>query len=264
MIRPDALETDEPLFWSCGRGVDVWELFCAARDGDLPAARRLVDRDPCLVRSAYEYRTALSFAVRENRVEVAAFLIARGADPINSGMPMTLSEIAHDRGYTAMEALLDAAVAGSNGASAGGEAIAAAIRARDLTNVRSFLDGAPDLVHARDQRGNVPIHWAAMTRQVDVIDELLSRGADIDARRGDGARPIQLANGDYTYRGWRDVPKDTIATPRDDTELIVAVTDVLPRNTRKHETHEKFFCTGWFSWLSWFSWRDNRAATLRS
>ena len=53
-----------------------------------------------------------------------------------------------------------------------------------------------------------------MTRQIDVIDELLTRGADINAKRIDGARPIQLANGDYHYRGWRDVPQDHPTTPR--------------------------------------------------
>jgi ankyrin repeat protein len=52
-----------------------------------------------------------------------------------------------------------------------------------------------------------------MTRQIDLIDELLARGADINARRQDGARPIHLSNGDYHYRGWRDVPKDTATTP---------------------------------------------------
>lgn len=46
-----------------------------------------------------------------------------------------------------------------------------------------------------------------MTRQLDAIDELLRRGADINAQRMDGARPIHLTNGDYFYRGWRDVPR---------------------------------------------------------
>src|SRR4030095_11781702 len=60
-----------------------------------------------------------------------------------------------------------------------------------------------------DQRSNQPIHWATMTRQLDAIDELLRRGADINTRRRtDGARPIHLTNGDYSYRGWRDVPRD--------------------------------------------------------
>ena len=52
------------------------------------------------------------------------------------------------------------------------------------------------------------IRRALMTRQLEAIDELLQRGADIDARRMDGAQPIHLTNGDYFYRGWRDVPRD--------------------------------------------------------
>jgi ankyrin repeat protein len=52
-----------------------------------------------------------------------------------------------------------------------------------------------------------------MTRQLDFIDELAARGANLDARRQDGARPLQLINGDYHFRGWRDVPKDWPTTP---------------------------------------------------
>jgi len=53
---------------------------------------------------------------------------------------------------------------------ADGEAIAAAIRERDLAKVRRFLDASPELVPARDGRTNQPIHWTAMTRQLEVID----------------------------------------------------------------------------------------------
>ncbi len=35
MIRPEALQKDEPLFWSPGKGTDVWEMFCAAIRGDM-------------------------------------------------------------------------------------------------------------------------------------------------------------------------------------------------------------------------------------
>jgi ankyrin repeat protein len=101
-----------------------------------------------------------------------------------------------------------------HGASSIGEPIAAAIRERDMAKVRTLLDASPDLLHAGDGRSNQPIHWAVMTRQIDIIDDLLERGANINAARFDGARPIQLTNGDYTYRGWRDVPKDIETTPR--------------------------------------------------
>lgn len=208
MIQPDDLKKNEPLFWSAGRGTDVWEMFRAAIAGDLDTIQRLVDKDPSLVRSHYQYRTPLSFAVRANQVEVAAYLFDRG--PMPFGDPL---EIARDRGYTAMEKMLESKLAGL-GVSPGGSAIAAAIRERNLAKVRELLDASPEILHARDERTNQPIHWAVMTRQLEMIDQLLERGADINAQRQDGARPIQLTNGDYMYRGWRDVPKDAATTPR--------------------------------------------------
>jgi ankyrin repeat protein len=213
MTRPAALAKDEPLLWSAGTGTDVWAMFSAAVAGDLDAIRRLLTKDPALVRAQYAYRTPLYFAVREDRVAVAAFLLEHGADPLGLAVNDSLLDVCRDRGYAEMWSLLEAHYAGALGASPRGEAVAAAIRERDLPKVRGLLDAEPDLLHAGDQRSNRPIHWAAMTRQLDMIDELLARGADVNARRADGGRPIQLVNGDYHYRGWRDVPEDVTTTP---------------------------------------------------
>jgi ankyrin repeat protein len=209
LIRPEALKKHEPLFWSPGNGADVWEMFCAAIAGDLETIKRLLDKDPALARAHYEYRTPLSFAVRENQIEVAAYLLDHGARAFENPL-----ETARDRGYAEMERMLADKLAARAGVSPRGAEIAGAIRDRDLAKVRSLLDASPELVHAADETGNQPIHWAVMTRQLDVIDELLARGADINAQRGDGARPIQLTNGDYSYRGWRDVSKEVTTTPR--------------------------------------------------
>lgn len=62
-------------------GIEVWEMFCAAITGDLETIKRLVEKAPSLVRSHHAYRTPLYFAVRENQVKVAAFLLEHGADP---------------------------------------------------------------------------------------------------------------------------------------------------------------------------------------
>ena len=69
-IQPDALKGDAPWPWSPGAGKDVWAMFLACVAGDLEAVRRLLARDPSLVRAHYEYRTPLSFAVRENQLRV--------------------------------------------------------------------------------------------------------------------------------------------------------------------------------------------------
>jgi len=213
MIQPDALKRNEPLAWSPGMGIYVWEIFCACRTGDLETVKRLVDKDPAIVRSQHAYRTPIYFAVRENQIEVAAFLLEHGADPLSLAVHDSLLDICRDRGYEEMRKLLEANLGSIQGASPQGEAVAEAIRERNLEKVRSLLDSSPELLHAGDGRSNQPIHWAVMTRQIDLIDELLARGADINAARFDGARPIQLANGDYYYRGWRDVPQDWPITP---------------------------------------------------
>jgi ankyrin repeat protein len=213
MTRPAALAKDEPLLWSPGTGTDVWDMFCAAVDGNLDAIRQLVTKDPALVRAQHAYRTPLYFAVRENRIAIAAFLLEHGADPLGLAVNDSLLDVCRDRGYGEMKALLEANYASVRGICPRGEAVPAAIRERDLPKVRRLLDTESDLLHVGDERSNRPIHWAAMTRQLDVIDELLARGADINARRADGGRPVQLVNGDYYYRGWRDVPKEITTTP---------------------------------------------------
>lgn len=210
MWRPEALAKDEPLFWSVGSGKDLWLMICAAASGDVDTLEKLLNKDPTLVRSHYDYRNATLFAVQENQIEAVKFLLGRGADPVSSGTNDTLLTIAKDRGYTEIQAMLETAIAGDNAAPEEGEKIAEAIRSRDIPAVKKLLDESPSLVNAKDQNTNQPIHWAVMTRQPGMIDELLARGADINAKRRDGARPLQLVNGDYGFRGWT---KDFPVTP---------------------------------------------------
>lgn len=220
MTQPEELKKEEKLFWSTGKGTDVWKLFQATMADDTTSVESLLEHDPTLVRSAYNYRTALSIAVRENKLSVAKLLLNRGADPVNSGTSDTLLQIAKDRGYLEMEELLKKAIDFPLG-SEEGETIAKAIRAGNLAEVETLLKQSPELVHARDERTNQPIHWAVMTRQPEMVDLLLKHGADIDSARYDGARPIQLTNGDYMFRGWRDVAKDHNHSPKDIFKLLI-------------------------------------------
>ena len=207
MLRPAALRSDEKLLWAPGRGTDVWALFQACIDGDLDTVRALVATDPSLPRTHYEYRKPLYFAVRENRLDVVRFLLEHDFNPLDLWVDDGPFEIARDRGYTGMERLLAETLEKNFNVSPKGEPIAEALRDRDVPRACALLDAQPQLVSQGDSRSNQPIHWATMTRQLDAIDELLRRGAGIDAQRMDRARPIHLTNGDYFYRGWRDVPE---------------------------------------------------------
>jgi ankyrin repeat protein len=213
MLQPAELKSDQKLTWSPGRGIDVWALIQACESGDLETVRALIARDPSLARSHYDYRKPLYFAVRENRIDVVRYLLEHDRNPLDLWVDDDPIEIARDRGYTELEQLLTHTLDTKFNASAKGEPVALALREHDLKQLRELLDAQPALVGKGDKRSNQPIHWATMTRQPEAIDELLRRGAAIDARRNDGARPIHLTNGDYFYRGWRDVPRSWPVTP---------------------------------------------------
>ncbi len=213
MYQPEALKSESPLIWSTGRGVDVWRLFCDCREGNLANIQNALERDPSLVRCHFEYRTPLYFAIKENRLEVVRYLLGQGADPLamEFGDPFLMQ--CEDRGYGEMASLLRSHMEGKHGCSDLGDLSAQFIRSGDLSGLFDHLQRYPEALHHGDRRSNQPIHWAVMTRQIELIDTLLERGADINARRQDGARPIHLFHGDYFFRGWRDVDRERCATP---------------------------------------------------
>ena len=206
MRCPPDLQREDYLPWSRGRGVDVWAMFVAAVTGDVGTMARLVSREPALASCEYQYFTPLHFAVREGQLAVVQYLLARGVNPLYGFGDMPV-RMARERGYSAVGDYLESWLAEHYGIVPAGVGLAAAIRDGDLEWVREEMLREPALVHAADERGNRPIHWAALTRELGLIEWLLEHGADVDAVRPDGARAIDLTNGDYHYRSWyRDLP----------------------------------------------------------
>ncbi|MFO0939816.1 MAG: ankyrin repeat domain-containing protein [Pirellulales bacterium] len=234
MYQPEELKSTSQLKWSTGRGVDVWEMFCECLAGNLPGVRSLLDRDPTLVRCHYGYRTPLYFAVKENRIDVAQLLLERSADPLAMEFGDSFVLQAKDRGYEAMAALLKNYMEKKYAVSTLGDRTAELIRAYDEIGLRQLLQENPEAIQQADRRSNQPIHWAVMTRQLWLIDLLHHLGADLNAKRQDGARPIHLFNGDYFYRGWRDVPDSCSTTPAEVLDHLLQLGAECDLNTACH------------------------------
>jgi ankyrin repeat protein len=205
MVQPDELKKNEPLVWSVGNGAEVWELFCACASGDVEIVKRLVNANPSLVRSHYEYRTPLYFAVRENRMDVATFLLDRGANLFFNGDD--LIDMARVRGLSDMQALLEskrpkferflspvqrlAQALRNSGASQAAAMIHdllapgsscdiwTAAYVGNIDRVRELLDLDPSLVNRMgEDRSGTPLVHAAGRGHLEVVRLLLERGAD--------------------------------------------------------------------------------------
>ena len=206
MKQPVALQSEEFAQWSNGKGTDVWAMICASIAGDLKTIKELVAKDANLLHCSYEYMEPIRFAVRENHKDLVDYFFEKGLSPVYD-FGDSLLTLARDRGYDELAALLASKLKQLYHISEEGNKLPELIRAFDKQGVKDLVKKNPELIHAADARGNQPIHWVALTRQMDLMEWFLEQGADINARRPDGAAAIDLTFGDYHYRSWyRDLP----------------------------------------------------------
>lgn len=204
MFQPEPLQTRRRVPWAWGVGEDVWAMFQAAMQGDVAELDRLTQQEQSLVECAFQYRNPLHFAVLESQQEAVEFLLKKNSQVTYTGERWHTSapQMAQDRGDESVQRSIRQYQYERYSICAEGEEVASAIRSRNIADAVLACERYGP--HVADARGNQGLHWAVMTRQIPLIDLLLSAGAQIDARRPDGARPIDLTNGDYWFRAWTD------------------------------------------------------------
>jgi ankyrin repeat protein len=209
MHQPEELLSEEWQPWRQGKGTYVWQMLTAAITGNLPAIRQLLQHDPRLLHCSYQYYTPLYFAIRDNHPQLVDFLLRNTPRPAPE--LARLPQIARERGNHSMADFVEKLLMELYKICPEGNAIAAAIKSGNIEMLTKKLRQHPSLLNAADASGNKAIHWAVLTRQLPLIGFLLELGADIDAQRPDGARPLDLTNGDYYYRSWyRDLPPQAL------------------------------------------------------
>ncbi len=69
----------------------------------------------------------------------------------------------------------------------------AALRSENVATVARLLDQDPSLNKAKDWLGRTPLHWAAMTGDIDATRALLTHNADPNAADDDGWTPLHVS-----------------------------------------------------------------------
>jgi ankyrin repeat protein len=198
LIRP--VELSPGRVWQLSDGThaateDVYALFVAARDGDVTTVTRLVSRVPSLATVEYNYTPPIHFAVREGHRDITEFLLDRGADPAYRSYPFaeSLLTFAEDRGHDDVADLLRSRLSRRFAVAPGTEAIIDAAGKGDLARVEAELARNPALARVSNDTGDTPLHHATRNGHLDVVRALVGAGANIDAVRGDGYRPVHCA-----------------------------------------------------------------------
>jgi ankyrin repeat protein len=174
---------------------DVYAMFVAARNGDAATVTHLVTQTPALARVEYNYTPPIHFAVREGHRDITAFLVDHGADPAYRSYPFhdALLTYAEDRGHVDVAELLREQLTRQIVIGVGTEAIIAAAALGDVAGIEAELARDPSLARAGNETGDTALHHAAKHGHLQVVTLLLDAGANADALRGDGYRPLHCA-----------------------------------------------------------------------
>jgi len=198
LIRP--VELSPGRRWQLTDGTDattddVFAMFVAARDGDIASVKRLVARVPALATVEYNYTPPIHFAVREGYRDIVELLLRHGADPAYRSYPFqeSLLTFAEDRGHADVAELLRSQLSRRFALTSGTRDIIAAAAEGDLAKVEAELARDRALARASNETGDTALHHAAKHGHLRVVRTLLAAGANMDAVRGDGYRPVHCA-----------------------------------------------------------------------
>lgn len=210
------------------------DIFTAIDEGNLETVQKLIEQDPGLLnqRNA-DLLTPLNLAAANGRLEIAGFLLQRGADPaigdrensqpihlaaLNGHIPMVDLLLDHkvnvdtkddnlmtpllfavSRGQAEMARhLIDhgADVKAQNNNGFGALLMAAISGNTDL--VRLFVESGAR-VNEKSNTGFTALHSAASYGRTEIVNYLIAKGADISAETNEGAQPLALAVGRNSY-----------------------------------------------------------------
>ena len=161
------------LFFAMGVAatLDAGEIHTSIIDGDLDKLRNLLEEYPELVNIKNENGwTPLYIAVMQKKKELAEFLISKGADvDIFSASSLALKDN--------LKTIIEKNPAIVNSKDSFGQIALHCAANKDVAEVLISKDTN---IHVMDKNGWTPLHLAAFEGRRDVVEFLISNGADVD------------------------------------------------------------------------------------
>jgi len=168
-------------------------LHYAARDGYKELVELLIARGANINAENAAGETPLHYAARGGHKDIAELLIEKGATISTIHLAAFMGDLTRVRAF--LQKGIDVNARGSDDCTP--------LHYAATTDVAAFLISKGANVHAEDKEGETPLHTAAGAGCKDVAELLITKGADVDAKKP-GYTPLSWAI-------WRD-HKDVIRT----------------------------------------------------
>ncbi len=185
-------------------------LHVAAAEGDRSRVKELLDHGGNVNASDLLNNTPLVYAARNGHEDVAELLIAKGAC-VRWNNDRALCEAVKNRHAPVVELLL---AKGANANAKGGMHDTTPLHIATRRNFREIMEklmGKGSDVNARKTTGETPLHIAAENNNRGIVKMLILHGADVDARDEYGKTP--LARAEETQKTYKEQAAKGIDTP---------------------------------------------------
>ncbi|MBT5874958.1 MAG: sigma-70 family RNA polymerase sigma factor, partial [Candidatus Latescibacteria bacterium] len=198
LIQPFSMRTPEYIHGLITLdGNDAWMILRASLAGDESTVLQLLKKDPNLIHADFWYESPLSLAVLGSHPHLVAPLLAAGADPGRCRSLVIRWDDLLDRSserddQATCDLLLDAMRERFN-YSPLFDSLSGAILIEPSDEINRIIADSPELARAADATGNTAIHWAVLSRRLDLIPFFLACGTDMGARRIDGRSALDVA-----------------------------------------------------------------------
>lgn len=178
--------------------MELGSIHDAASNGDLDTIKKILEQDPGQVNQddQYEWRPIFHAGLRRH-YDVVKHLIDCGADlAAHDGYVIHYAgEVPNNKEIVSLLVTYGALDAHTEPSSEIARQFIYAVFLANSERVNAMLRDAPELVAERYARGDTPLHHAARNGDLEIVKQLVSSGADVNATTDNSHFPLYCAAG---------------------------------------------------------------------
>ncbi|WP_265029658.1 ankyrin repeat domain-containing protein [Wolbachia endosymbiont (group A) of Philonthus cognatus] len=164
-------------------------LHFAAGEGNVDIAKFLLERGAYIYSQDNRNRQPLHYAVKTGKLDIVKLLLDGGANPNVKDMDdQTPLNLATQKGYLDIVEILKPAQQGLD------KELLTAVRGSNLNRVKDLISRGASL-EAKDKKGSTPLHLASWNGNFEVVKYLIKEGANLEVKNYSLRTPLYDASG---------------------------------------------------------------------